>query len=171
MLEEWEGEPLVRRAGRALVAARLQPAIVVASPDPAVRRVLEDLLVTVVVNAEPERGLSSSVRVGLAALPRTVDAVVMAVADQPNLNADQLGRLVGAYQEGQIVVSRYGDRTGTPSIYPRRFFQELKELTGDQGGRAVADRHPDEVIEVEFEARAGEDIDTPGDWERLRRSP
>ena len=121
------------------------------------------------VNPHPEHGLSSSIRIGLGALPPSADAVLIAAADLPFLEAAKVQQLVSAYRPGAIVVSRYGEHTGNPQIYDRRFFGELRQITGDQGGRLVADRHPEAVIEVQFEDRAGEDVDTPDDWDRVRR--
>jgi len=54
-------------------------------------------------------------------------------------------------------------------VYDRMFVGELRQITGDRGGRILGERHPEAVIEVEFGPLAGEDVDTPADWERLRR--
>ncbi len=121
------------------------------------------------VNSNPGRGLSSSIRIGVDALPPSADAVLIAAADLPFLEAAQVQQLVTAYRPGAIVVSRYGDHTGNPQVYDRKFFGELRRLAGDRGGRLVADRHLEVVIEVQVEDRAGEDIDTPEDWDRVRR--
>ncbi len=139
------------------------------SDDPRLREALVGLLVQLAVNPHPERGLSSSIRIGIDAVPPSVDAILIAAADLPFLEAAQVQRLVSAFRPGAIVVSRYGDHTGNPQVYDRMFFGELRQTTGDRGGRLVADRHPEAVVEVEFEDRAGEDIDTPEDWDRVRR--
>ncbi len=108
-------------------------------------------------------------RIGLGALPPSADAVLIAAADLPFLEGAHVQQLATAFRPGAIVVSRYGDHTGNPQVYDARFFGELSQIEGDRGGRPVADRHPEAVIEVEFEDRAGEDIDTPQDWDRVRR--
>ena len=139
------------------------------SDDARLREALDGLPVQLAVNPHPERGLSSSIRIGMDALPLPLDAVLIAAADLPFLGAAQVQQLVSAYRPGAIVVSRYGDHTGNPQVYDQKFFGELRQITGDRGGRLVADRHPDAVIEVPFEDRAGEDIDTPEDFDRVRR--
>ena len=137
--------------------------------DARLRQALDGLPVQLAVNPHPDHGLSSSIRIGLDALPTSADAVLIAAADLPFLEAAHVQQLVTGYRPGAIVVSRYGDHTGNPQIYDRRFFGELRQIEGDQGGRLVADRHPEAVIEVQFEDRAGEDVDTPDDWDRVRR--
>ena len=168
-MEPWQDEALVRRAARALVGGGLRPVIAVVSDDARLREALDGLPLQLAINPHPERGLSSSIHIGLDALPPSWDAILMAAADLPFLEAGQVQRLVSAFRPGAIVVSRYGDHTGNPQVYDRMFFGELRQITGDRGGRLVAERHPEAVIEVEFEDRAGEDIDTPEDWDRVRR--
>jgi molybdenum cofactor cytidylyltransferase len=151
------------------VAGGLGPLIAVVSDDARLREALDGLPVQLAVNPHPEDGLSSSIRIGLDGLPQSADAVLIAAADLPFLEAAQVQQLISAYRPGAIVVSRYGDHTGNPQVYDRKFLGELRQLTGDGGGRLVADHHPGAVIEVQFENRAGEDIDTPEDWDRVRR--
>jgi CTP:molybdopterin cytidylyltransferase MocA len=139
------------------------------SDDGRLREALDGLPLRLAVNPDPGRGLSSSIRIGLDGLPQSADAVLIAAADLPFLEAAQVQQLISAYRPGAIVVSRYGHHTGNPQVYDQRFFGELRQITGDQGGRLVADRHPEAVFEVQFENRAGEDVDTPEDWERIRR--
>ena len=58
----------------------------------------------------------------------------------------------------------YGGRQGNPAWFSRRFFRELMDLEGDQGGRKVLNAHPDEVLHFSV-SRAWEleDIDLPPD--------
>ncbi len=143
--------------------------IAVVSDDPRLREALDGLPVQLAVNPHPERGLSSSIQIGMDAVPPSVDAILIAAADLPFLEAAQVQRLVSAFRPGAIVVSRYGDHTGNPQVYDRMFFGELRQIAGDRGGRILAERHPEAMIEVAFEDRVGEDIDTPEDWDRVRR--
>jgi molybdenum cofactor cytidylyltransferase len=125
---------------------------------------LDGLPLRALSNREPERGISRSIALALRHVPEDVEALLIAVADQPNLTPDALRRLADAFKAGQIVVPRYGDHRGNPVIFDRRFLPELRELEGDRGGRAVVRRHPDAVVEVELPAAMGADIDRPEDW-------
>lgn len=166
MLERWKGEPLVRRAARVFIDAGLAPVIVVISSDPAVGGALDGLVVLTGVNPQPEQGISGSIATGLAEMPADVEAVLIGVADQPYLTPDAIRALVGAFVPGMIVVPRYGDHRGNPVVFDRRFFPELRGLSGDRGGQHVVEAHPDVVIEVELPQEMGEDIDRPEQWPR-----
>lgn len=164
LLENWDGEPLVRRSARTFVEAPLAPVVVVVSEDPAYAGALEGLPVTAVVNPDPDQGISRSIAVGLMALPETAQAALIGVADQPNLTAPAIQELTRAFEPGRIVVPRYGDHRGNPAIFDERFFPDLLALEGDRGGQRVVGRYPQAVIEVSLARAIGEDVDRPEEW-------
>jgi molybdenum cofactor cytidylyltransferase len=168
LLELWSGEPLVARAARSLLDGGLSPIVVVIPPLAAIREALSHLELTLVVNAEPRRGISHSIALALAALPDSAGAALLAVADQPLMDAPLVARLCAAYVPGAIVTPRYGSHQGNPRLFDRGYFAELSRLAGDVGGQAVALAHPDSVIECDFPERSGLDLDRPEDISRIR---
>ena len=69
-----------------------------------------------------------------------------------------------------ICVSSYAGQRGNPVLFPRRFFGELLELTGDVGGRDVIRQHPDAVLEVPMpDPEAARDVDTWEDYLAAQR--
>jgi len=155
----------VRRAARSFLEAGLAPVIAVVSSDRRLVDALAGLPVTIETNPQPERGINTSIEIGVGALPRTSAAALIGVADQPLLTADAIIQLVKAFVPGKIVGPRYGDYRGNPVIFDRRFFSELMRLKeADRGGQVVAAAHPEAVIEVELPASMGKDIDRPDDW-------
>ena len=165
LLEPWGGEALVRRAARSFLEAGLAPVIAVVSGDRRLADALAGLAVTIETNPQPERGINTSIRIGIGALPRATPAALIGVADQPLLTAEAILKLVQAFEPGKIVGPRYGDHGGNPVIFDRRFFPELMRLMeADRGGQVVVAAHPEAVIEVELPVSMGTDIDSPDDW-------
>jgi molybdenum cofactor cytidylyltransferase len=164
LLEPYRGELLVRKTARCFVEAGLAPVVVVVSPEPAFGDALAGLAVTMVENAHPEDGISSSIAIGLRALPTRTSAALIGVADQPFLTAEAIEALLHAYTAGRIVVPRFGDHRGNPPVFDRRFFSDLMKLRGDRGGQVVVNDHPDAVIEVSLVEAIGDDVDQPEDW-------
>lgn len=144
--------------------AGLHPVVAVVSNHPAFGDALAGLPVTVVVNAHPEQGISSSIAIGLRSLPEETAAALIGVADQANLTVEAVGELLSAFSPGRIVVPRFGDHRGNPPVFDRRFFADLMELHGDRGGQIVVNAHPEAVIEVSLAEAIGDDIDRPEDW-------
>jgi len=165
LLEPWRGEPLLQRAAHSFIEAGLDPVIAVISGDPLLAETLAGLPLSVETNPRPERGINSSIAIGVGALPRATPVALVGVADQPYLTAGAIGQLIKAFVPGKIVVPRYGDYRGNPVIFDRRFFAELMHLIeADRGGQVVVTAHPEAVIDVELPASMGRDIDRPEEW-------
>jgi molybdenum cofactor cytidylyltransferase len=173
-LVDWEGEPLVRRAARAAIAAGVTELVaVLGHRADAVRAALAGLAVRPVLNRDFAEGKASSIRAGVASLSPQVTAAVFLPCDQPHLSSEVLIGLLEAFRlTGQpIVVPAFEGRRGAPTLFARRFFPELAELKGEDGGREIVQRYPELVVELELESELPLlDADTPADLERLGRA-
>ena len=100
----------------------------------------------------------------MARLPSSCSAVLLMLADQAAVTAEDLKRLAGAWrrQPEYIAAARYAVTTGVPAIFPRSTFLDLTSLRGDVGARVLLQRNPDRVVRVPM-ASAAIDIDTPED--------
>jgi molybdenum cofactor cytidylyltransferase len=118
----------------------------------------------IVVNQLWREGLASSIRAAVARLPVACSAVMLLLADQPSITADDLRRLAGSWrkQPQHIAAALYGGFCGTPAIFPRSSFRALSELRGDSGAQALLMRDPDRVVRVPMPS-AAIDVDTPED--------
>lgn len=119
---------------------------------------------SVVVNRDWREGLASSIRAGIARLPPSCAGVMLVLADQACVTAEDLRRLAAAWRRQPLGVAaaQYGGTLGAPAIFPRHLFSELSELRGDSGARVLLKRHPDSLVKVPM-ARAAFDLDTPDD--------
>jgi molybdenum cofactor cytidylyltransferase len=159
------GRPLVRIAAEAAIAGRVEPVIVVTGHEPAVvEAALAGLPVQTVHNPDYARGLSTSLRAGLGAVPPEADGVIVLLADMPEIDAAVIGRLIAAFDPDSarpVVVPTFAGRRGNPVLWPRRFFAELAAVEGDTGGRRLIESHPEAVTEVEIGPAVAVDVDTP----------
>jgi molybdenum cofactor cytidylyltransferase len=119
---------------------------------------------SVVINQEWREGLASSIRAGVARLPAACSAVMLLLADQAAVTAEDLRRLAGSWrkQPQHIAAALYSGSCGAPAIFPRSSFRSLSELRGDTGARALLVRNPDRVVRVPMPS-AAIDVDTPED--------
>ena len=119
---------------------------------------------SIVVNREWREGLGSSIRAGVTRLPATCGGVMLLLADQAAVTAEDLRRLVGTWrrQPQYIAAALYGGVSGVPAIFPRSAFRELGELRGDVGARALLRRNAARVVRVPMPS-AAIDIDRPED--------
>ena len=171
LLERIDGIPLVRRAVNAALASRAASVTVVTgSRAEEIGALVAAPRVTLAHNPDYAEGMASSLRRGIAALPADADAVLVLLADMPRIDAGHLDRLIEAYAEradqAPIVVPTHAGRRGNPVLWPHRHFAEMTALAGDQGARALLDRHATEIQCVEMPDTAiFNDIDTREDLE------
>jgi molybdenum cofactor cytidylyltransferase len=165
------GETLVRRAARAALTAR-GPVVVVVGRDG--KEIAEELLglpVTVVPNDNWERGIGSSLRCGIEALPEC-DAVVILTCDQPRVDGAAIQRLIQMHEKTRnlIVASAYAGTIGVPALFAGGIFDELRRLPDDQGAKPIIAAQPERVATIDFPEGAI-DIDNAKDWENFCRTP
>jgi molybdenum cofactor cytidylyltransferase len=129
-------------------------------------------------NHQPDRGLASSLQIGidaLRALPQDFDGAFIVLGDQPTLRSDVLGTLAEAAARARpadrpVVVPRYDQDDGprNPVLLLRPGWSWVDDLEGDRGlGPFVAQR-PDMVLEV-LVPGVMPDVDTSADLERLQK--
>lgn len=167
-----DGRPLLHTVvSRAVALAGHAVTVVVGAHAQQLTQLLRHSPASVIVNRQWREGLGSSIRAGVAALPPACDAVLLLLADQVAVSADDLKRLASAWkgQDGVIAASLYSGTVGVPAIFPRWCFSELMALHGDRGAQAVLHRHVDRLVRVRM-PEAAIDIDTPEQLEALRRS-
>ena len=103
-----------------------------------------------VINPQPESGHVSSLRVGLQALPSGLDAVLVALADQPLINTQDMADLMGAFAdrpEGtQMLQPAVQGLPGNPVMFSWAVGQQI--LSGDAhiGVRQWQAAQPDSVF-------------------------
>jgi molybdenum cofactor cytidylyltransferase len=173
LLFDFDGEPLVRRAVRRAATAGLDPVVAVLGYEAElVRRELDGLdpPCRVVVNPDYERGINSSLKTGIAALPAAAVAAVVMLADMPLVTAEMIATLVTRYRasEAPLVISDYEGVNAPPMLYDRVLFEELRVMEGEGCGRQVVRRHQASAVVVAWPVAALTDLDVPGDYELVR---
>lgn len=165
-LARFAGRPLVLRVLDAATASGLAPVVCVVSDDAVAAAVSAP--VTVLRNPEPDRGISSSLRVVLEYLAdRTeVEAVVIGLADQPLVGAEAWRRVGGA--DSDLAVATYAGKRANPVRIARCHWAEATGLGGDEGARALIRRYGATGVVCD-DAGDPADADTPADLAALER--
>lgn len=172
MLLPLQGKPLLLHAVDQALAVDFDEVIVIVGHHANdVRAALAGHRVRIVENPEYQQGQSTSVRAGIAALDPAAKAVIILLGDQPFITPAILKSLMQAWQHSgkPIVVPFYGGQRGNPVLFARALFPELLQVTGDQGGREVLQRHADEIEPIEIDdADAAQDLDTLQEYQALQ---
>jgi molybdenum cofactor cytidylyltransferase len=165
LLAPINGRPVLQHVLDALDAAGLDDVVVVLGADAeAIEAAIDWRTERRVTNADPGRGLSSSVQVGLAAVPEHGSALI-ALGDQPGVTPTAIRSLVDQPDDPDrpIVVARYQDDSArNPVLLRRAAFPLAAEMTGDRGLGPILAAHPELVREV-IVPGSNPDVDTPAD--------
>lgn len=155
------GKAVIRWSAEAL--AGLDAVYVVIPPGAdAATRALSRLDARFVINLARDEGMASSIRAGVAALPQDVQAVVIALADQPLVSVQVIRQLCERWGDGgaPAVVPAYRDGRGHPVLFARECFEALGALRGDAGARSVLDALGGRVALVGVHDTMPVDVDT-----------
>ncbi len=166
-----DGELLVQRGVRLLRDGGCSPVLVVLGAAD-VSADLGDA--QVVHNPDWASGMGSSLRAGLAALPPPVEAVVVALVDQPLVEPEAITRLIAAWRAEfpDAAVATYDGQQRNPVLLDRRAWpQAAAAAIGDQGARAyLRGPYDARIVEVDCDdAGSPADLDTPAQLAAVSR--
>lgn len=161
----------------ALRAGGASPVLLVTAPgDEELQRIMEEAGCQVAVNPDPDRGMLSSIREGIAALggarhlQEHGEVLLVAPADLPALRpatvAEVLWRRAAA--EAPLAVPTFQGKRGHPLAIAPALLPEIDTLDPAVGLRELLERHAASVLEVPVnDPGAVRDVDTPEDYARL----
>jgi molybdenum cofactor cytidylyltransferase len=118
----------------------------------------------VVENRRFGEGCSSSIAAALSAVDARADVLVLMLADQPDVEADTVARLLAGRGTAPLAACVYSDGRGHPLAFGRAMFEELAGLHGDKGVWKLLDRHRSEVADVPVAGPIPRDVDTLEDY-------
>lgn len=172
LLLPYKGRPIVNWVLAAACASQADPVIIVLGHeaeqvDAALRA---ERWFLAIHNPWYMDGMSTSLKIGLAATPKDEDGAIILLGDQPLITPESINAMIAesARDPDAIIAASYQGRRGHPVLFPRKYFAELEMITGDEGGRSALARHLEQVRLVEIDdALAGFDVDTPEEYQAL----
>jgi molybdenum cofactor cytidylyltransferase len=174
LLEPVGGVALLRHVVQAVSGSVADEIVVVLEPGADERlAALSGTEARTVTNPRSDEGMGTSVGAGVTALRADADAVLIVLADMPEVTARDFDRLIAAFDpaEGRAIVRAVTEagKPGHPVLFGRRFFELLRALEGDRGARSLIADYPEFLVDVALPgAAAATDLDTPEDWDAWR---
>lgn len=165
-------KPIIAHVVDNLLQAKLSEVIVVVGHEAKeVQTALALRSVRFVRNPDYARGLSTSIKAGLAAIAPSTQALLLALGDMPLVEANDVMRLTTSFaraQHASIVVPVFEGRRGNPVLFDIRHRNAMLQLHGDTGGKAIIQQNAEAVLEVEMpNDHVLRDVDTLETYEEL----
>jgi molybdenum cofactor cytidylyltransferase len=113
----------------------------------------------------------SSLQYGLRAMSHQVQAALIGLGDQPQVQERSVRSVCEAYLEKKpsLVVPSFQMRRGHPWLVARPLWDELLQMKPPASPRDFLNRHADEIHYVEVDTPSIlADLDTPEDYKRSR---
>jgi molybdenum cofactor cytidylyltransferase len=168
ILARLDGRPLLEHVLETSRVAGLSPiVVVVGDAEDAIRAGIRWEGERLVRNPAPDRGLSSSLAVGLAEIARidpAIEGAVVLLGDQPLTRPDVVAALLAAADDGRPVVApQYAGGGGAnPVLLRQPAFSLVAAATGDRGLGPLLASRPDLVHPVPVPG-TNPDVDTAAD--------
>ena len=175
-LLELDGVPLICRQVMALREAGVSELVLVLGHHAKdIEAAVKALKVSVVINPDPDAGPVGSQRLGLQSLSGHSEAVLMALADQPLLDATDLRQLFQAFDQrlpgSALVYPRVDGQPGNPVIFTAAVRAAMLACPPDVGCKQWRQAHTSQVQALDCDnPHFVQDVDTPEDIAKLRRS-
>jgi molybdenum cofactor cytidylyltransferase len=165
----FRGMTLFRQAVNVAVASGCCPITVVLGENANRHRTeLKGVPVRIAHNPSWQLGIGSSIRTGVDAIQKDVDALIIMLADQPGVDDLDLHLLASkaAFCDKGVVVSKWNGKPGLPAVFTRKYFPALLKLADHEGVEKVIAEAGDDRISVSLSSESDE-CNTSNDYVRL----
>ena len=136
-----------------------------------VERATEMYPVRRIYNEKYQSGeMLSSLQYGLRAMNNQVEATLVGLGDQPQVQERSVHLIIEAYElsKSPLIVPSFGRRRGHPWLVARPLWGELLSMKSPETPRDFLNKHSAEIHYVDMDtASILADLDTPEDYERF----
>lgn len=166
LLQTLGGRPVLEHVLLALPRERFARIVAVAS-SPEVEKLCRGAGVSCI--CYPGGPQSESIRRGLEVM-EDMDGCLFVMGDQPLCTGESMEKLADAFSGRPQAVVRlaWGETPCSPVLFPKRYFPNLRSLTGERGGMSALKGLEPEVVLVQAGDEAELwDVDTRAELEQL----
>lgn len=172
LMEDVGGKPLLLDRIEAALGTG-QPVLVTLPPRdlrPERWALIDDRPVAAVEVPDATDGMARSLAAGVSALPEGAVAVMVILADMPDVTTEDMRRVLAAFDGDMILRGATADgKLGHPVVFPFRDFPALRSLEGDEGAKSIMEANADRIRPITLPySHARTDLDTPQDWAAWR---
>ena len=169
LLLPWKGKTVIETVVDTLMHSKITEIVVVTGRDAEqIASVLKPKPIQVIYNPDFADGnMVTSLRTGLKALRERVDAILMVLADQPQMMETTVKLLVDEWNQNpdSLCIPSYQMHRGHPWVIPARLWDKLNSLNSHQTMRDFIRINEYEIRYVVVETPTIlADLDTPEDY-------
>ena len=169
MILPWGDTTVITRVVSVLLTAKVDDVVVVTGgARDEVEVALQGLPVQTLFNPDYANGeMVFSLKVGLASIPDDIEATLIALGDQPQIEESVVQQVIAGYKQtkSSVVVPSYQMRRGHPWLVDKSHWDEIRSMHSPQSLRDFLNRHANEIHYVNVDNDSIlQDLDTPEDY-------
>ena len=148
--------------------------VILGANEEAVFSEIKEESVHVIVNKTWELGLGNSIACAAKNFldsKEQLDGLLIVLADQPFVTTSFLNKMITDFDMNSesILTTQYSkDKKGVPVLFHRCYFEELSQISGDDGAKSVLKTH-DDVVKTIIPNFENKDIDTKDDYKNINK--
>lgn len=171
LLKFKESNLLRNTISEALITTNSFVLVVTGADNLNIEKELNSSQVLLCFNEDWETGMASSIVKGLNELLKLnpdCEKCIFAVCDQPFVTSSIFENLINEYHKTKkgIIASAYSETLGTPVLFHKKYFNDLLELSGQDGAKKIIKKYLKDTVSVPF-VKGDIDIDTEDDYNKL----
>jgi len=168
LLKKINGISIIQSVANTVLKAKFTPIIVVTGfESEMICKNLSGLDVNCIKNQNWSNGLSSSLKSGILKIKEEINGALISLGDMPLISKETLLKMKRkflSYNGNFIICPEYKNKLGNPIIMPKKFFNSVHDLIGDEGFKKIIQSNPDMVKTLKINSNEiFKDIDTQND--------
>jgi len=171
----YKGKPLVNHVMLNLWHSKQsQLVIVMENNDNNLLNGQENEQIKVVVNPDYQRGMTTSIQVGVAAASENATGYMICLADQPLITSEDYNLIIKAFEntyllnEKCIIVPFFDQKKGNPVIFSAHYREVILTHKNMEGCKEIIQANKEHIVTIDMpNDHILRDVDTPEDYERL----
>tara|TARA_B100001123_G_C15157381_1_gene966034 strand:- start:241 stop:813 length:573 start_codon:yes stop_codon:yes gene_type:complete len=152
LTKEILGSPLIKHSVTNILASSVDELIVVLGYQ---NEIIQKLIsnnekITFVFNENFEKGMASSIKVGLNHLSENSEAFFICLGDMPLVNSYIYNLLIKCRKKKDIIVPTYKNQQGNPVLFNKSMKEKILTITGDNGAKKILELNKDKTLNLEI---------------------
>ncbi|MBL41265.1 MAG: hypothetical protein CMM49_01240 [Rhodospirillaceae bacterium] len=175
LLQKIDEEVMIRTVTKEALKSKADDVIIITGHDQKnIIKSLENLPIKFVNNSNYINGIGNSISSGVYSLSIKTDGVIILLGDMPRIKYQHIDILIDSFipTDNKAICALESDgKQGNPILFGKFFFDQLKALSNDYGGKDIIQNNLDYLIINSIDDNSiFFDIDTPIEIDNLIRN-
>ncbi len=167
------GKSVLQRVVENVLGTGIEKIVVVIRERDQAKLIHEDPRISILFNDHADQGMSSSIKLAILRADPESHSFLFLNGDMPFFSTESIIRLLDLWKRNpdKIACVKSNEVLRGPVIFPKKFTRELLGLEGENGGREILTKNPEDTVSILIDDPYEiVDIDDREDLEKARET-